>query len=387
MTPNAYLDIHVLQSVPFSCLNRDGLGSPKQMVYGNVARARISSQCAKRAARLWLENEGGHGQALRTRKLPEMLRKRLISHHGFSDNEARLAAERIFTLAGIKLNEKGDERELQGDQLTFTTSEAAVDIAAAAADLRETLLADNYKKSPTADKNRLLGPIQRRNPIIALCGRMLADEPGSNVDGALGMNHAFTTHPAVLEIDYFTAVDDAVQQDTSETGAGHINTSEFTSGVFYRHATVGLDTLAESLDSSYEATAEIAAAFLRALVLAEPTGKQHTANAHTRPDLVAATLRTDRPVSFAAAFEAPVEPANGGGYIETSASRLAERAKAETAIYGDGHLAGSWFIATPVAAGNNHEDLAALGEHITTLDELVDTCQQAIAAFTCGAPA
>jgi len=387
MTTPAFLDIHILHAVPFSNLNRATLGSPKQMLYGGTARARISSQCAKRAARLWLEADGRFGVALRTRRLPQVLREELIASHGFSDDDARLVAERIFGLAGIKLEEKGDDRELQGNQLTFTTQEAAADLAATCADLRDKLLTADYKKPPTAEKNRYLEPIQRRSPIIALCGRMLADEPGSNVDGALQMAHAFTTHPATVEIDYFTAVDDVIQQDDDETGAGHINTAEFTSGIFYRHATVGLATLAESLDSSAEATAETTAAFLQALVLAEPTGKQNTANAHTRPDLVAITLRTDRPVSFAAAFEKPVGNSQGGGYLAASAQRLAKRAEAETAIYGRGGLAGAWFVATPDATSDSLDSFNVLGDRLSALNDLTDTCQQAVSALVNGVSA
>ncbi|MEG1360573.1 MAG: type I-E CRISPR-associated protein Cas7/Cse4/CasC, partial [Clostridia bacterium] len=47
-----YLDVHVLQTVPPSCLNRDDTGSPKTAVYGGVTRARVSSQCWKHAQRL-----------------------------------------------------------------------------------------------------------------------------------------------------------------------------------------------------------------------------------------------------------------------------------------------------------------------------------------------
>ena len=39
-----YLDIHVLQTVPPSCVNRDDTGSPKTDIYGGVPRARVSSQ-------------------------------------------------------------------------------------------------------------------------------------------------------------------------------------------------------------------------------------------------------------------------------------------------------------------------------------------------------
>ena len=46
-----YLDVHVLQTVPPSNLNRDDTGSPKTAVFGGVRRARVSSQAWKRATR------------------------------------------------------------------------------------------------------------------------------------------------------------------------------------------------------------------------------------------------------------------------------------------------------------------------------------------------
>lgn len=39
-----YVDFHVLQTVPPSCVNRDDTGSPKTAVYGGAVRTRVSSQ-------------------------------------------------------------------------------------------------------------------------------------------------------------------------------------------------------------------------------------------------------------------------------------------------------------------------------------------------------
>lgn len=46
-----YVDVHVIQTVPPSCVNRDDTGSPKTAVYGGIQRARVSSQSWKRAMR------------------------------------------------------------------------------------------------------------------------------------------------------------------------------------------------------------------------------------------------------------------------------------------------------------------------------------------------
>ncbi len=47
-----YIDFHVLQTVPPSCVNRDDTGAPKTAVYGGATRARVSSQAWKRAIRM-----------------------------------------------------------------------------------------------------------------------------------------------------------------------------------------------------------------------------------------------------------------------------------------------------------------------------------------------
>jgi CRISPR system Cascade subunit CasC len=37
------IELHILQSFPVSCLNRDDVGAPKQAIFGGATRARISS--------------------------------------------------------------------------------------------------------------------------------------------------------------------------------------------------------------------------------------------------------------------------------------------------------------------------------------------------------
>ena len=57
MNKRLYVDLHVLQTVPPSCVNRDDTGSPKTAVYGGVRRARVSSQAWKHAMRTMFREE------------------------------------------------------------------------------------------------------------------------------------------------------------------------------------------------------------------------------------------------------------------------------------------------------------------------------------------
>jgi hypothetical protein len=50
------IELHILQSFPVTCLNRDDVGSPKTALFGGVQRARISSQCLKRGIREYAQD-------------------------------------------------------------------------------------------------------------------------------------------------------------------------------------------------------------------------------------------------------------------------------------------------------------------------------------------
>ena len=56
MANSLFIDVHILQTVPPSNINRDDTGSPKTAVYGGVTRARVSSQSWKHAMRMMFKN-------------------------------------------------------------------------------------------------------------------------------------------------------------------------------------------------------------------------------------------------------------------------------------------------------------------------------------------
>ena len=146
--------------------------------------------------------------------------------------------------------------------------------------------------------------LRSKNASIQLLGRMLAELPGGEVDGAVQFAHAFTTHGTVVETDFFTAVDDIEKE--GDAGSAHMNAAQFSAGTFYRYANVGLAGLLENLDGDTAAARELTGEFLRAFVTTVPSGKQNATAAQTIPDLVYIAVRSDRPVSFAPAFEEPV---------------------------------------------------------------------------------
>jgi CRISPR system Cascade subunit CasC len=75
-----HLELHIIQSVPVACLNRDDLNSPKTAVFGGVQRARVSSQSWKSAIRNYAKELDGDTNLFkgnRTRRMVWELATRL----------------------------------------------------------------------------------------------------------------------------------------------------------------------------------------------------------------------------------------------------------------------------------------------------------------------
>lgn len=97
------VDVHAVQSVPPSNINRDDTGSPKTAEYGGVRRARVSSQAWKRATRgMFAESLDRSDLGVRTKRVVELLAA-LIAERGVTEAEAQRLAVAAFQAAGIKL--------------------------------------------------------------------------------------------------------------------------------------------------------------------------------------------------------------------------------------------------------------------------------------------
>jgi CRISPR system Cascade subunit CasC len=89
------IELHILQSFPVTCLNRDDVGSPKSATFGGTQRARVSSQSLKRATRLCARDEAPGGfEGMRSRFLLEPFTMALQTA-GLNDDEAAKGAAEI----------------------------------------------------------------------------------------------------------------------------------------------------------------------------------------------------------------------------------------------------------------------------------------------------
>lgn len=302
-----FIDIHVIQSLPPSCVNRDDTGSPKSAIYGGVRRARVSSQAWKHAIREMFNNYFNESElSERTKKIVEKVADQICNLHNISKEEAMKLAEKIIIQAGVST------KDSEAKALFFMSSKQAENLAIMAL------------MNPLPAKKEVQGALNAGNGVdISLFGRMVADDPALNTDASAQVAHAISTHKVENEYDYYTAMDDRSPED--QAGAGMIGTIEFNSSTLYRYATVAAHDLKKNLGDA-TAAAKAVKEFIRAFVCSMPTGKQNTFANSTPPYAVMVAIRRDQPINLVGAFETPVK-SREGGYQKKSTEMLAKYAQ------------------------------------------------------------
>ncbi|QQY15620.1 type I-E CRISPR-associated protein Cas7/Cse4/CasC [Cutibacterium avidum] len=365
-----YVDIHVLQSVPPSNVNRDDTGSPKSALYGGVRRARVSSQAWKKAVRTSFKDFLPASQTgARTLRVVELLMNRLTADpYRLAQEDARQKALAVVKALGLKADKprvkdgSGHEGVERTQYLVFYSNQQLDRLAQLAATSEGKISSSDAKKAADSD----------HGIEVALFGRMVADSKDLNVDSAVQVAHALSTHAVEIESDYFTAVDD-YKLDEDDAGAGMIGTVEFTSETLYRFATVAVSTLEDNL-GDVDLTADAAAAFVRGFVVSMPTGKQNTFANNTLPDAVVVQIRKGRSSSFVGAFEDAITSTTGG-FVEASCKALASYA----------HDCEEAFLGAPVASfvtriGARTEAVASMGTEMR-VDDLVSSVREQVASL------
>lgn len=410
------IEIHLIQNFAPSNLNRDDTGQPKSAIFGGFRRARVSSQCGKRAARDWWREHGTVTVGDRTKKLQQLISDELAQDSEFmqkvADQELRAAGVSVFVDAYYAGEDKKkpkntnvlifigpDEIEVCAqaikelwddnwdDKPTSTTKKGkqSTDTVDGIASIVKKLRAHHAKKAshrndsdsdatadqvgdeePAEDTNakkkakkpKLTAIQEIKNRIsaahvsadIALFGRMLAEQPERNTDGACQVAHPISTHRVDMEMDFFTAVDDLNLAE--EPGAGMMGIVGYNSACYYRYALVDRDQLARNLARKterkngewtqaleardYQEADTVIKAFLEAMVYAIPTGKQNSFAAQNLPSFGLFVKRQGGvPVSLANAFAVPVRPTkDDDDLIGLSVDALTRHWNALVEVYG-----------------------------------------------------
>ncbi|MFE3504756.1 type I-E CRISPR-associated protein Cas7/Cse4/CasC [Kitasatospora sp. NPDC059146] len=401
--PATFLDLHIIQTIPLAALNRDGDGNPKSVVIGGVTRARLSPQAIKRPVRQHIEKALPEEAAVRTRRLVHEIRDILLRDHWTpqtpgeaTPEEAELAtfaALDVFAAAsgGMKVGSVEEAAEgakakdpLATAALIYTPASTAARLANVAAGLKaeyETALKDASanggkpksrskakKDEPTtlADPKHMKGWLAEANGSIALLGRTLMEVDGAERDACVQVSSAFTTHEAVIEVDFFVAVDDYAASTPGIPDVGQMGDSQHTAGTFYRYATINLQALITANNGDTDLTRRLTHAFIDGFINTLPDSGQTNAAAWTLPDLVHLAARSDRPVNLSTAFDKPIR---GGhtGHATPSTERLAAYAATIQRL-----TAGRGLVHA-VHAHTGTDKLPGLGQATESYEQATDT--------------
>jgi CRISPR system Cascade subunit CasC len=319
-----FVELHMIQNFAPANLNRDDTNNPKDAEFGGVRRARISSQCLKRAIRTApvFAEITGVDNGIRTRWVTRLLAdelKRRVQDAAQAEQIAQAFAaaysgkmdstEKSRTSVLLYLSRQEIERFTQTliDQWPALTSGSEKQVEEALKDLVKKLIKETRDRTSAPD--------------IALFGRMLADKPELSLDAACQVAHAISTHRISMDMDFFTAVDDLRERD--ETGAGMMGYTGFNSATFYRYARIDWKQLVKNLNGDRDLARRTVEGFLHAAVVAVPTGKQNSFAAQNPPSFLLGVVREDGVHwSLANAFERPVTAFRDSGYIRPSIEAL-----------------------------------------------------------------
>ncbi len=377
-----FVNFHILISHSPSCLNRDDMNMQKSAIFGGKRRVRISSQSLKRTMRTSDYYKVNLGEpSIRSHHL-NLLKDEFMKDEElkgeFNDAIVQEAVERFVKTQQITTEENDDD---QADDVSESKPDKKLAVAPWIKEefkvlcrvVKEVKGADltaeekekankNYEKQkkPKSGEKKTLEHFQdqifakkieikmkENNEAlwaaigsakdVALSGRMATSGLMTTIEGALAVAHVITTHAVDADIDWFTAVD-----DLQELGSGHLDTQEFSSGVFYRYASLNLKQLQMNLGlipdikssgttESRKKALEIASHVLHMLTTEVPSAKQQSFAAHNLADLAMVSF-SDIPVSLANAFEEPVK--SGPGFIKPSVKALHEYWQAVHTGYG-----------------------------------------------------
>lgn len=319
------IEVHMLKNYPPVNLNRDDSGAPKTCYFGGVLRGRISSQCLKRSWRTSELFEQLGSKGVRTRRMPEEV-ARILLQQGMGEEYVERAQQLLTGIANKdgKENSKGNYTE----QIVIYSPD---DIARLVKAVQDAVADDGdikkFKARKAKDFAKLVDGVKMR-PItadIALFGRMVTSECFRDVDAAMQVAHAISTHAVNRESDYFTAVDDLLK--SGEVGAAMMGDVDFNSCCYYEYAALDVDLLRENLKDSPncdELVDKLLPTLIRTMAMTNPSGKQNTFAGQIFPALIMIECKKDKiPLSYVNAFEEAV-PSSGKGIVSGSIQQLME---------------------------------------------------------------
>jgi CRISPR system Cascade subunit CasC len=410
------IEIHVIQSLQASNPNRGEDGGVKEITFGGVRRARLSSQSQKRAARHYYHETGVNRDQIanRSRRHSNALAELLKS---WSKDEDRLLVARMaLNLFNIKadkflnaLVEKDKnllflaDHELKLLAELIEQNKATFDewLDRAQEFIQFALENANEKGEPVArkdyDRNITKAEIGSMKKAIAkqlsdsipgevaLFGRMMANLDETSVDGcvqvanALGLTELPRYKGSGAEgtyssgyVDFFSATDDIDPiQENEESGAGMIGDIRFTAPTYYRYANVNVNEFCRLIgDNASTIAEEMIGKFIEGFVKTLPTGYCRGFAHQTMPEFVLLQVKETSPYQYCNAFEEILTSpdAQGMGISRQAVVRLMDYRQQVIELYDDEPL-----LATVTALSTHY-----IGPVISLKDAIAQSIKKAL---------
>ncbi len=338
-TPSRFLQIHTLTSYPAALLNRDDAGFAKRLPFGGATRTRISSQCLKRHWRTAQgpdalgavpADDGHQPMTVRSRRTFEKEIYEKLLADGVGQDRATAVTQalmsKVLQSSEAKAGKKDDDEGAHlrtGQVLVIGRPEVDYFLELA----RQTL---DENEDPKAIKKHIddaLGKKEGKKNLAAMglnkglsagldaamFGRMITSDILARCDAAVHVAHAFTVHAEESESDYFSAVDDL--QEEGETGSGHINSTELTSGLYYSYVVIDVPLLVSNLTGCRQEdwlsadrglAQEVVRRFLRLVATVSPGAKLGSTAPYAHAQMMLVEAGDTAPRTLANAFLRPV---------------------------------------------------------------------------------
>ncbi len=318
-----FIQLHLLTAYPPANLNRDDTGKPKTARFGNVDRLRVSSQALKRAWRFSDAFKTALAGRLgeRTQRIGEKIED-YLKQKGVAAETARKVAREVGDVFG-KIKPETDKNPARIEQLVFVSADERTAAFA---------LADRIAAGETVDLTK--APLLKRVDgavDIAMFGRMLADDPDFNREAAVQVAHGITTHRALVEDDYYTAVDD-LKTPEEDAGAGFVGEAGFGAPLLYLYVCIDRDLLVKNLAGDDDLARRGIAALVQAAATVGPRGKQASFASRAFASYGLVERGSEAPRTLAAAF---LKPVGGEDVLRDSIKRIKTLRDQFAKAYGD----------------------------------------------------
>jgi CRISPR system Cascade subunit CasC len=349
------VEIHTIFSTPVANLNRGLDGSPKTVEIGGAIRGRISSASTNRSRRLYCTSiDPKLFCGSRSKQHALTLSEKIEALGCPSEHSANISKTALDSLTGgdtliylsdeelnqmsqdlLNLVKDGNWAEIYGIKPEKGQGKKAAKVKENSdAAMNEESSLEVPAKTSYVFKESFKFKSRGHNSVdIALFGRMLADAKTMNVESATSTAHSISTHPVIVEQDFFSAVDDIKSVSNESSIAGHLGFKEYMSATFYGYTCLDLNTLVKNLNGfPKEDVVTAVKIFLKSCFNALPTGNQTKMASKFDWDGGVILVRDGQACQVS--WDKPVKAHEDGGYADNSVARLQKELESKSVVFG-----------------------------------------------------